>query len=179
MASPQVCKIFIWYAQLGPPECNDTTLLPARPVQGREAREGLAWALGWLLGFLSSFEGRMPVAGPGCQVPAGQLCGLPPAGVPLQVWIPTLDIHPHSGYSCNRSPPTMDREYELSDRLGDCGSKARWAGGVMKYIFTFHEIYPRSEKEGEYTEFMPHFLCGSVNAGTFNISSIVYGKEIM
>lgn len=36
----------------------------------------------------------MPV---GWQVPAGQLCGLSPAGVLLQAWIPTLDI-PATGF---------------------------------------------------------------------------------
>lgn len=45
MASPQVRKIFIWYLRLGPPECKVTTLLPARPLQGREAQEGCAWPL--------------------------------------------------------------------------------------------------------------------------------------
>lgn len=108
MESPQVCKIFIGYLHLGPPGCKVTTLPPARLLQGREAQERHAWALCWLHRVLSSSEGRMPVAGPRCKVPAGQPCSLPRAGALIWAWLPTLDIHSHFGYFCNRIPPTVD-----------------------------------------------------------------------
>ena len=146
MESPQVCKIFIWYLHLGPPGCKVTTLPPARLLQGREAQERHSWALCWLHRVLSSFEGRLPVAGPCCKVPAGQPCGLPRAGALIWAWLPTLDIHSYSGYFCNRIPPTVDWQYELSDQSSGCGSKTRWAGGVMQYIFTLHELYPEKKR---------------------------------
>lgn len=135
MASPPVRKIFIWYLWWGTPECKVTTLLPTRPHQGREAQESLAWALCWLLWYLSSFEGRMPVA----QWPTRCQAASPMALV--WAWLPRVNSHPHSGYSCNRIPPTVDRRYEPLDGLGGCGSKARWAGGVMQSIFIRHELY--------------------------------------
>lgn len=62
-------------------------------------------------------------------------------------------------------------------------SRIDWVVVVAKlgkqYIFTRHELHFRSEKEAERAKPMSCFLYDSVDVGALNISSTVYGKEIM
>lgn len=72
--------------------------------------------------------------------------------------------------------PTVDRRLELPNPPGGGGGGVVVAKGSEQGL---HKFYPRKEKEVQCAKSMSHFLYGCVNVGTLNISSTVYGKEIM